>query len=340
MTAARWYGTGDVRIEELEKPTPNQDEVLIRVEACGICGTDFHMFEGEYAYAIPPMILGHEFSGQVTQIGSNVKRISVGDRVAVNPNKNCGECIYCSRGKPHLCLNMKPYGIAQNGGFAEYCEVHSSVAIRLPEGVSYEEGSYVEPVSCAYHCIETASIFPGQSVAVFGPGAVGLILVQLAKASGARPVINIGTRDERLEKAKSLGADIIINSTREDALKRILDETQDVGVDVAIEAVGKGPVVKQAIDCVCKGGKAIVFGGCSQSDFVQISPYVLLNREISVTSAWLNPYTSEKAVRAIQSRIVRVKELTSHTVPLPEISQGFEIMREKPRGFMKVIVKP
>jgi len=340
MKAAVWYGIGDIRIEEVEKPAPNQDEVLVKVEACGICGTDLHMFKGEYTYAVPPIILGHEFSGLVTEIGSNVKMIKVGDRVAVNPNKNCGECIYCRRGKPHLCLNMKPYGITQNGGFAEYCKVHSSVAIKLPKEVSYEEGSYMEPVSCAYHCIETASILPGQSVAVFGPGPVGLILVQLARASGGKPIINIGTRNERLKKAKLLGADTVINSTKEDAIKRILDETDGVGVDIAMEAVGKGSVIKQALDCVCKGGKAIIFGACSESDVVQISPYVLLNREISIISAFLNPYTLEKAVRAIQTGIVRVRELTSHTLPLKKISQGFEIMDRKPRGYMKVIVKP
>jgi L-iditol 2-dehydrogenase len=140
VRAARWDGIADVRVEEVEKPVPAQDEVLIRVEDCGICGTDFHMFKGEYAYAVPPIILGHEFLGLVTEVGSNVKTVEVGDRVTVNPNKSCGKCTYFRRGKPHLCLNMKSYGITQDGGFAEYCGIHSSVARKLPKEVSYEEG--------------------------------------------------------------------------------------------------------------------------------------------------------------------------------------------------------
>lgn len=340
MKAAVWYGTRDIRIEQVKKPEIGGNEVLVRVRACGICGTDLHIYTGEVIYAKPPVILGHEFSGEVAETGPDVTNLRIGDRVAINPNRECRECGYCRKGFPCFCLNLKPYGVIEDGGFAEYCRVYSDAAYKVPKAVSFEEAAFSEPVSCAVHCIKEADIKPGTSVAVLGSGPMGIILAQLARASGAKPVIIADTRKDRLEKAEGLGADVTINAKEEDPVKRIHEITGETGVDLCIEAVGKGETVRQAIECVGKTGRVIIFGVPPEDVKIEVSPSDILRKELTIKGSWLNPHTFEEAIKLIHLKTVEVKPLISHMLSLEEIEKGLRVMEEKPKGMTKVIIWP
>ena len=202
----------DLRIESIQKPTPKLGEVVIKVMACGICGTDVHIFHGDEGAAPTPAgtVLGHEFAGVVEAIGDGVKGVAVGDRVCVDPNKLCNECYYCKSGIGHFCEDMIGIGTTVNGGFSEYCVVPESQVYKIADTTTFEMAAMTEPVACCVHGIDMCNISCGDTVAVIGGGMIGLIMLQLAKISGAGKLILIEPVEEKREMAKKLGADICI----------------------------------------------------------------------------------------------------------------------------------
>ena len=190
MKSAVFYGKGDLRVEESRKPVPGEHEVLIQVKACGVCGTDVHIYEGDEGAAevTPPTILGHEFAGVVAEVGSKVSRFKPGDRVCVDPNRPCGACTPCRDGLAHYCEHMIGYGTTVNGGFAEFCAVEESQVYLLGENTTFEQGAMAEPVACCLHGIDLCGIRPGHQVVVIGGGMIGLLMLQLARLSGAAKV--------------------------------------------------------------------------------------------------------------------------------------------------------
>ena len=193
MKAAVFHNKHNLRIEEIEKPHPKDKEVLIKIKACGICGTDIHIFEGDEGAAATPCgtVLGHEFSGVVEAVGKNVKSVTVGDRVCVDPNKLCNECYYCKNGIGHFCENMDGVGTTINGGFAEYCAVPESQIYKFSENISFEAAAMCEPLACCLHGIDMCDIVPGDNVVIIGGGMIGLIMLQLAKIKGAAKIVMI-----------------------------------------------------------------------------------------------------------------------------------------------------
>ncbi|MEY8354576.1 alcohol dehydrogenase catalytic domain-containing protein [Lachnospiraceae bacterium 54-53] len=218
MRSAVFYGKNDLRIEEYPKPEVRPDDVLISVKACGVCGTDVHIYEGDKGAAevTPPTILGHEFAGVVTEVGSLVKMYKPGDRVCVDPNCFCGACEQCRIGTAHFCERMIGYGTTVNGGFAEYCAVNERQVYLLGENTSFEQGAMTEPVACCLHGIDMCGIRPGHQVAVIGGGMIGLIMVQLARLAGAAEIALIEPVATKREMGKKLGADLCIDPIEED----------------------------------------------------------------------------------------------------------------------------
>ena len=190
MKSAVFYGKHDLRIEETPIPQPGERDVLIQVKACGVCGTDVHIYEGDKGAAevTPPTILGHEFSGVVAAVGGKVKKFRPGERVCIDPNCYCGACDFCREGEVHFCENMIGYGTTVNGGFAEYCAVKESQVYRLGDHTSFEQGAMAEPAACCLHGIDLCGIRPGQQVVVIGGGMIGLLMVQLSRLAGASKV--------------------------------------------------------------------------------------------------------------------------------------------------------
>lgn len=361
MKAAKLYGTRDLRIEEVEKPVPKEDEVLIKVGGCGICGSDLYMYKGGRwgpslstgltSGPVRGVVLGHEAAGVVTEVGSKVgslhnKGIEVGDRVAPIPNHHCRQCVPCQRGLFQYCENMWVYGINRDGGFAEYMTALWYDCIKLPPNVTDEEGTFMEPAGLCYVSVEVSGVRPGQSCAVFGTGREGLVIMQIARAFGARPVIAIEPVKERREKAKMLGADIVVDPATEDPVKRILEETQGLGVDVAINAsnVREGYLAQQMIDSLCISGKAMMFGGtqdippASWKKLCDKQIFVLPTREMTtISQSWFQGY---QAVRMMQTGLLNVKDTISHRLPVDEVEHGFELMEKRPKGYIKAVIIP
>ena len=233
MKSAVFYGKHDLRLEERALPSVGKHDVLIKVMACGVCGTDVHIYEGDKGAAEtnPPTILGHEFAGVVEQVGEAVTQVKVGDRVCVDPNQLCGKCYYCRSGIGHFCENMVGIGTTVEGGFAQYCAVNESQVYHLADTTPFEEGAMTEPVACCLHGIDLCEISAASTVMVIGGGMIGLLMVQLAKLSGAHQVILLEPVEGKREVGKKLGADLCIDPIHED-VKAVLAEHQIHRIDV------------------------------------------------------------------------------------------------------------
>lgn len=339
MKAAVFYGKHDLRIQECPVPQPGANQVQVKVHSCGICGTDVHIFEGDEGAAKSPVgtILGHEFSGQITAIGADVKGLGVGDRVCVDPNELCGVCDYCRGGIGHYCTAMKGYGTTVHGGFAEYCVVPASQVYRIPDSMSYEMAAMAEPVACCIHGIDMCEIHPGDTVAVFGAGMIGLIMLQLAQKSGAAFTIIVEPIPEKRELAKKLGANLTIDPIGENVFD-VLREHNISRVNTVIECVGKIQTIQQAMEIA--GPKAVVmmFGLTKPEDTLQVKPFELFKREIVLKASYINPYTQKRAIQLIDSGKLEVSSMILDTISLEELPTLLADTKKRTLG--KYIVAP
>ncbi|RLG95535.1 alcohol dehydrogenase [Candidatus Bathyarchaeota archaeon] len=340
MKAAVLYGVRDLRLEDVPKPEISDNEVLIRVNACGICGTDIHIYRGEWK-TNTPIILGHEFSGVIADVGREVKGLNVGDPVVAEPNIPCGSCYFCRMSeRNYFCENLEATGVTVNGAFAEYVKVVASNVYRLPKAYNLDEAALIEPLACCVRGIDQAKIKVGDTVAIIGAGPVGLILLQLALQSGASMVIQTDMEDSRLSLAKDLGADHTINVTKEDPVESIKELTGGYGVDVAIEAVGKPEAITQAMRATRRGGRLVIFGVSPEDAVWKVRPFELYDKELTIKTSYRSPYTFQRAVKIAVSGLVRLKPLISHVFKLDEIHGAFEVAEKRLEGAVKVLVKP
>lgn len=321
MKAAVFYGKKDLRIEEVKEPVPGYGEVLIKVHACGVCGTDVHIYEGDEGAAKSPAgtILGHEFSGEVKEIGEGVKRVKVGDRVCVDPNKLCGKCEYCRNGIGHFCENMIGIGTTVNGGFAEYCTVPEEQAYIISEALTFEEAAMAEPVACCLHGIDMCEIHPGDTVAIFGMGMIGLLMLQLARISGAARIIAIEPVEVKREQALKLGADIVIDPIKQD-IKQMLLENQVTRIHTVIECVGRIDSMKQALEIAGKKSVIMLFGLTRPEEELAIKPFELFRKEITLKASFINPYTQQRAISLIESGKIDVRSMIYKKLSLEELN--------------------
>lgn len=339
MKAAVFYGKEDIRVEEKGLRELKENEILIKVMACGVCGTDIHIYHGEPGSADvnPPVILGHEYSGEVVQIGEKVKDFAIGDRVTIDPNMFCGECSYCRTEKRHLCKDLAALGVTMDGGFAEYCIVPISQAYKFPETISYEEAAMVEPLACCLHGIDLAAIDAGKTVAIVGGGAIGLMMVQLAKLRGASFIAVSEPMEKRRQLALSLGADVAINPLDPGADKLIYDRYPD-GIDVVIECAGKEAAMKSAIGFAKRGATVLLFSVADLNTTLTVRPFEIFQKELTIKGSFINPSTHGRAVQLIASGRVSMKPLISHRFPIEDMTKAIEMQRN-PEA-VKVIVTP
>ncbi len=313
MRAAVFHGEGHLCIEERPTPIPGPAQVLVEIQACGVCGTDRHIYHGDFP-TTPPVIIGHEFAGQVVEVGPDVTDLAIGDRVTVDPNIYCGTCRYCQRGKVHMCTQLQALGVNLDGGFAELCVVPRKQCHLLPSNVSWIEGALAEPVACCIHGIDLAGIQSGDTVAIIGGGAIGLILAQLAKLAGAGQVIVSELAAERREIALTLGVDRVIDPRHEDPLAAggILEN----GADIVIEAVGSAATARQALDWATRGGTILWFGVAPPQDRVSIAPNQVFEKELTIRGARINPFTHARAVSLLASKRLDVASLVTQRIDL------------------------
>ena len=334
MRAAIFNGKNNISIEDVQIPQVGENDVLIKVMACGICGTDVHIYEGAEgaAQTIPPLILGHEFTGVVEKIGSQVKGVVIGDRVSVDPNKTCGICTQCKIGNAHFCENMIGYGTTVHGGFAQYCVVHHSQIYPLGN-LSFEEGAMAEPIACCLHGIDCCNIKTGSTVLIIGGGAIGLIMLQLAKCAGATKIIVSEPIREKRNMAERLGADMVINPL--DNIDTILQESN---IDVVIECVGLKNTMLDAIKYAGIKSTIMLFGLGNPSDEIPIKPFDIFKRELTIKGSFINPYTQKRAIDILKQEKINVNILSYKTIPLDDLNEALHSSDMRSKG--KIFVNP
>jgi len=327
MLAAVCAHPGKFGVREVDDPWPGHDEVLIEVAACGICGTDLHIVEGTY-HADYPAIPGHELSGTVTALGDGVKNLEVGMCVAVNPNLPCRHCRQCRRGRPHLCENPQAVGVTRPGGFAEKCVAPAELAVPLPDTLPLVEAALMEPISCCLHGTDLAQPKLGERVIILGSGAIGLILLQLVRRSGAgRVVVSEPVRQKR-EIAEALEADATVDpSGCEDVRGAVLDAAGGPA-DLVIEAAGVNATASMALDLVGCGGTVLFFGVCEQELTVPISPRRIFRDELTVRGSYTNPFTNQRALDLLTAGRIETAPLISDHFPLEEAVPALTRARE------------
>jgi len=351
MKAARWYGRKDVRVEEVPEPSSGKGEVKIKVEWCGICGTDLHEYEAGPIFIptsphpitgkTPPVTLGHEFSGTIVEIGDGVSGWKKGDRVTADACIVCGECYSCKHGMYHLCEKLGFNGLALDGGFAEYVVVPAYQLYKLDERMSFEEGALIEPISVGVHAVR-GRLKEGDTAAVIGAGTIGLVTLQAAKAAGATKIYVLEIAEKRKEFAKQFGADAVIDPTKEDAIEAIKKLNGGIGVDVAFECVGKETTLTEAIQVTHKGGR-IVVAGIFAGPFSGNIPYndISVGEREVVGSIAYNRGEFQYSIDFVADGRIKAKELVTKKISLNEIVDGgFEELLEHRDKHVKILVTP
>lgn len=321
MLAAVYKGDKQFDLTEYPVRNLNEGEVLVKVNSCGICGTDHHILAGK-TYANVPVILGHEYSGTVVDKAEGIERVALGDKVVIDPNIYCGKCKYCRKGMINFCENHQALGVTINGGFAEYSHVPVSQIYRLPTDFNLSEAAFAEPLSCCLRGIQQAEIKVGDSVVIIGGGSIGLIMIQLARMSGASKVILIEPILQKREIALKLGADLTLDPTETDSIFKLINYTNG-GADVAIECVGKNDTVEMSLDLVDRGGIVVIFGLAPAAAEAKLNLQKMFQKEIRIYNSFLNPYTFETAVNLLTTRKINVSDLLTHQTPLENIKELF-----------------
>lgn len=327
MKAAFFMGNKHFEIQNIAVPEMGDNEVLIRNKYCGVCGTDVHIYHGEPGSAdvTPPVILGHEYSGIVERIGTNVSNVSVGDHVTVDPNIYCGECSYCRDGKKQMCESMKAVGVTMNGGFAEYSVVPKAQVFTVDPNVPFEAAAMTEPVACCLHGIDLAKIKAGDNVCVVGAGAIGLILLQLAKLCGAAKLVISEPNAMRRAKALELGADIAVNPMEPGYADKVNAFLGESGADVVIECVGNNAAVESAFEYAKKGGTVLLFSVPKVDAVYNMHLFDIFKKELTIMGSFVNPDTHSRAVKLINSGRINLMPIITHKFGVDDIEAAIHM---------------
>ncbi|MFX1253207.1 MAG: zinc-dependent alcohol dehydrogenase family protein [Promethearchaeota archaeon] len=318
MKAARFMDVHRIEILEEPIPKPRSDEILLKVRASGVCGTDLHIYEGNLkGLAEPGTILGHEFAGIVEVKGENVKEFHIGDPVAVEPNLFCGKCHYCRTARKHFCENWKAIGLARDGGFAEYCVIPSQAAYSIPKGLSFETAAFFEPMACVLHGIERGRIKSGETVVIQGAGSIGQLFIQALKQMGADKIIVSEIDEEKLQIAKKNGAYVVVNVNDENLGDVVRAETDGRGAQVMVDTAGLSSTIPTALELLEYTGRVIIFGVPPEDEKVQFSPYEIYRREIEIIGSFTNPYTNEAALKMLKN--INTQQILTNRIKLENL---------------------
>ena len=338
MKASRFLGNKTFAVADLPTPHAGPGELVLRNQVCGVCGTDVHIYHGEPGSADvnPPVVLGHEYSGEVVEVGEGVTGFAVGDHVTVDPNIYCGHCAYCQNGKKQLCPSMEAIGVTRDGGFAQYSRIPASQAFKLEPTVPWEAAAMAEPLACCLHGIDLAGIQVGDKVCVVGGGAIGLLMVQLAKLSGASQIVLSEPNEKRRQVGLQLGANAAIDPTRPDA-QEAFAQVLGGGANVVIECVGNVPAVKSAFQFAGKGATVLLFSVPKVDATFDLPLFDVYKKELTIKGSFVNPDTHARAVALINSGKVDFDPIITHRFPLDQLPEA--IAMQMSDASIKVVVE-
>jgi len=310
--------------KDVPEPQIEADDILVRINACGVCGTDLHIHEGEFAPRFP-LIPGHEFTGEIVALGSDVKDLKEGQRVVGNSNEACGKCFYCMRGNFLLCLNLRSYGVTQDGGFAQYLRIKADRIFPIGH-LSAREAVMVEPSACALHGMEVLAMKPGSDVLLFGAGPTGQVLAQLLKLNGAGRLVVAAPAGPKLDLISRLAADEIVAIDRNDPKKHRsrLHELSPTGFDYIVEATGSASVCEDALQFARRGGTLLVYGVYPEGDSVRFNPFDLFRREITIKGSFAQIDAFPRALAYLESGKIKVNEIVSDEFELKDWGKVLE----------------
>lgn len=338
MKASRFLGNKTFAVTDLPTPHAGPGELVLRNQVCGVCGTDVHIYHGEPGSADvnPPVVLGHEYSGEVVEVGEGVTGFAVGDHVTVDPNIYCGHCAYCQNGKKQLCPSMEAIGVTRDGGFAQYSLIPAAQAFKLEPTVPWEAAAMAEPLACCLHGIDLAGIQVGDKVCVVGGGAIGLLMVQLAKLSGASQIVLSEPNEKRRQVGLQLGANAALDPTRPDA-QEAFAQVLDGGANVVIECVGNVPAVKSAFQFAGKGATVLLFSVPKVDATFDLPLFDVYKKELTIKGSFVNPDTHARAVALINSGKVDFDPIITHRFTLDQLPEA--IAMQMSDASIKVVVE-
>jgi 2-desacetyl-2-hydroxyethyl bacteriochlorophyllide A dehydrogenase len=321
MKALAYYGKEDLRLVELPRPTISENEILLQIKQVGICGTDLHIYHG--GMTVPtPLVMGHEFVGDVVEVGAQVTHLQVGDRAVAEHVMGCGNCDYCSRGQKNLCIAPVVIGLHRSGALAEFMVLPAELVFKLPDGLSYEEGVLAEPLSIAVYAVQKAKLRVGQFVVVIGQGPIGLFLDVVAKERGVK-VIGVDVLDARLDYAQQHGfVDYCINSKAEDVLKKIQEITGSDGADVVFEAVGIEPTARMALDVTRRGGEVVMLGVFERD--VLVNMMQIVKKELVVSGSWTCLDAFPATIALLETKKIHIDDFITHRYSFDNAIKAFE----------------
>jgi L-iditol 2-dehydrogenase len=329
--------------KDVPAPLLGANDVLVKVKACGICGSDVHGMDGSTGRRKPPLIMGHEASGVIVGVGSKVTKIQPGERVTFDSTVYCGTCFYCRREDINLCDHRRVLGVScdeyrQNGAFAEFVAVPQHVIYPLPENIGFAQSAMVEPCSVAFHAVERTSVSTSDTAVVVGAGIIGLLVVQILRAGGWRQIIAVDIEPQKLDLACKLGADIGLSPDSDDVVCRIKKITENRGADAAFDAVGIDASFKTAIGSLRKGGVLTLIGNLSSN--VNLPLQTIVTGEFTINGSCASRGEYPACLDMIAAGSVKVDSLISAVAPLEEGDRWFRRLYQKEKGLLKVILEP
>lgn len=338
MKAVVYEGPEVLTYKDVPDVSPKDNEVKIKVRACGICGSDVHGYLGVTGRRTAPMIMGHEFSGEVVELGKNVNNLELGDRVAAYPLDFCGKCEMCKKGDVHLCLNKRAFGVLDvDGAYAEYICVPAKVCFKLRDNVSYTVGSIMEPLAVSYRAVAHAGDLKGKNILIVGTGTIGLLAIACAKMQNPNKIFVSDLSEYRLEIAKQMGADVLINPERDNLQEIIMANTNNKGVEVVIEAVGISATVKQGIDALAFGGTAVWIGISAKE--IKLEMQKIVTRELNVKGSFLYGFEEFKiVVDYLNNGKINIDPILSKEITLDKLPETMAQMAKDPGNLIKVTV--
>jgi L-iditol 2-dehydrogenase len=345
MQAIRYYGPEDIRVEQVDVPNCGDNEIRVKVDACAVCGTDLKAWKSGNPRIKPPQTMGHEFTGLVDIVGSDVTGFAEGDRVVMATSVSCGACAYCDQGHPNLCVDVAPMGFTYAGGMAEWVVIPERAlanghVITVPQGIKPEHAALAEPISCAVNSIENSVVRTGDVVVVIGAGPMGIINACVARQQGAAKIILVEINPDRLRQGEAFGFDQLVDPANEDLQQIVMDETDGLGANVVIVAAPAAPPQEQAVALVRKRGTVCLFASLPVGGhLLSMDSRAMHYNEIRVVgTSDSTPAHVRAAVDMIARGTVPADKLATHILPMAEVTQAFELMQSGEA--LRVVLKP